>query len=141
MAYKGWKELERRHAKRLGGKRLWRPDFGESMPDGETDRETWDCKYSIHNVRLLTWFAECEKKYREFTGSRNFHMVFYSKTQSKLGDIVAVRASRFAQLLEKEALLDSHVAAFMSVTGQEWDSPELVAARQRAARPYPEPPK
>lgn len=114
--YKGWKALERRHAKRVGGIRLWRPDFGESMPDGESERETWDAKYSVNKVALLSIFAVCEKKYRDFTGSRNFHMVFYSKTQSALGDIVACTAARYAELLEKEALLDSHVAAFISVT-------------------------
>lgn len=113
-AYKGWKELERRHAKRMKGKRLWRPDFGESMPDGENERETWDAKYSVRPVKLLSLFVECETKYREFTGSRNFHMVFYGSLTSKLGDIVACRASRYAELLEKEALLDSHVAALMS---------------------------
>lgn len=113
--YKGWKELERRHAKRMSGKRLWRPDYGDSIPDGENEVETWDAKYSIHPVALLTIFDVCERKYREFTDGRNFHMVFYSKSKSKLGDIVACTAARYAELLAKEELLDSQIAAFISV--------------------------
>jgi len=117
MAYQGWKELERRHAKRMGGKRLWRPDFGESMPDGENERETWDAKYTIHNFAIVSLFEKCEAKYRAFTGQRNFHLVLFAKKRRCVGDLVVVRADRYAELCEKEALLDSQVEAFKSVTG------------------------
>jgi hypothetical protein len=119
MGYSGWKELERRHAKRVGGIRIWRQDYGESKPDGESDVETWDCKYSINAVRLLTWFQECEAKYREYTGQRNFHMVFYGKKTRHLGDIVAVRADRFAELLEYEKRCKDFRDAFVSTVGTE----------------------
>ncbi len=117
--YSGWKELERRHAKRVCGKRLWRPDYSESVPDGESGFETWDCKYSINPVALLTLFEKCESKYREYTGKRNFHMVFYGKKTRHLGDIVAVRADRYAELLEYEQRCADFRDAFVSTTATE----------------------
>lgn len=99
-----WKALERRHAKRLGGKRLWRPDFGESMPDGENDAETWDAKcYARFSVIGL--FVAAEKKYRKFTGDRSFHLVLFDRSRRGAGDFVLVRAARYADLLASEQRL------------------------------------
>lgn len=98
MSYTPWKELERRHAKRMGGVRLWRPDYSDSQPDGMTDTDTWDAKafavFSIHTI-----FAECEKKYRTFTGDRRFHLVLYSRRHPKVGDLVVLRAEDYAALV------------------------------------------
>lgn len=115
-SYKGWKELERRHAKLMNGVRLWRPDFGESAPDGESDRETWDAKYTVGNFWATTTYERCERKYREFTGDRNFHLVLFAGAKKRVGDLVVCTSKRYAELLEKEALLDSHLAAFTSMT-------------------------
>jgi hypothetical protein len=99
MSYTPWKELERRHAKRMGGTRLWRPDFSESKPDGETSADTWDAKvrvaFEIHKM-----FCECEKKYRKFTGDRRFHLVMFSRRHPKVGDLVVLRADDYAALVE-----------------------------------------
>lgn len=99
MSYTPWKELERRHAKRMGGVRLWRPDYSDSQPDGETNVDTWDAKartvFSIH-----TTFAVCEKKYREFTGDRRFHLVLFSRRHPKVGDLVVLRADDYAALVK-----------------------------------------
>ena len=45
---------------------------------------------------------------------RAIHLVLYAKKTSALGDLVVCRAARYAELLEKEELLDSHVEAFTS---------------------------
>lgn len=96
-----WKNLERRHAKRMGGTRLWRPDFGESMPDGETERDTWDSKcYARFSVIGL--FVECEKKYREFTGDRRFHLCLFDRSRPRAGDFVLLRADDFAELVANQ---------------------------------------
>lgn len=114
--YKGWKELERRHAKRMGGVRLWRPDFGDSAPDGESEQEVWDCKYTIHSFAIATLYAKCEAKYLKYANGRGFHLAIYAKATRSLGDLVVCRAERYKVLLEKEKLLDDHVAAFISTT-------------------------
>jgi len=99
MSYEPWKELERRHAKRMGGTRLWRPDYGDSQPDGETDLDTWDAKSRV-SYSLHTTFQTCEKKYREFTGHRRFHLVLFSRQHPKVGDLVVLRAEDYAALVE-----------------------------------------
>jgi len=106
MTYTPWKALERRHAKRMGGVRLWRPDFSDSQPDGETDDDTWDAKartvFAIH-----TTFYECEKKYREFTKDRRFHLVLYSRRHHHVGDLVVVRADDYAALVRASRINDA----------------------------------
>ena len=98
MSYSAWKQLERRHAKRMEGERLWRPDFGDSIPDGESDTDTWDTKaYAKFSVVAL--YRECEKKYRDFTGSRRFHLVLFDRRFPKLGDLVLLPADEFADLV------------------------------------------
>ena len=98
MSYSPWKTLERRHAKRMGGVRLWRPDYSDSTPDGETDLDTWDAKsravFEIHTI-----FAVCEKKYRQFTRDRRFHLVLFSRRHPKVGDLVVLRAEDYAALV------------------------------------------
>lgn len=102
-----WKDLERRHAKRMKGVRLWRPDFSDSQPDGESTLEAWDTKaYAAFSVVAL--FIECEKKYREFTGKRNFHLCLFSRRHPRAGDFVLVRAARYARLVEIEQLWLGH---------------------------------
>lgn len=93
--YAPWKALERRHAKRMRGRRLWRPDYSDSQPDGETGRETWDTKaYAAFSVVAL--FVECELKYRAFTGDRRFHLCLFSRRHPRAGDFVLVKAQDYA---------------------------------------------
>lgn len=90
-----WKDLERRFAKLMKGKRLWRPDFSESIPDGESDTHTWDVKcYARHAV--VSMFVENERKYRGYTGSRRFVLGLFSRDRRGAGDFVVVRASHYA---------------------------------------------
>lgn len=99
-----WKALERRHAKRVpGGKRLWRPDFGESMPDGESPTDAWDAK-CFKRFSVVELFVSCERKYRDFTGSRRFHLVLFSRDHPRSGDFVVCRAKDYAHLLDVEQL-------------------------------------
>lgn len=109
-SYEPWKALERRHAKRMDGERLWRPDFSDSQPDGQTDLDVWDAK-AYGAFRVHTIFSECEKKYREFTGKRRFHLVLFSRKHPRLGDLVVVHADRYAELVAKERLADGIVDA------------------------------
>lgn len=79
----------------MKGKRLWRPDFGDSIPDGESATETWDAKaYARHSV--VSMFLEADAKYRAFTGSRRFHLVLFSRDRPKSGDFVVLRADDYA---------------------------------------------
>jgi len=99
-----WKDLERRHAKRMRGERLWRPDFGDSMPDGQSDTDTWDAKcYARHAAVSL--FVTAEKKYRTFTRGRRFHLVLFSRDRKAAGDFVLLRAADYADLLACERRL------------------------------------
>lgn len=100
-AYAPWKALERRHAKRMGGERLWRPDFSDSQPDGQTDQHTWDTK-AYASFSVIKLFVECEKKYREFTGSRRFHLCLFSRRHPKAGDFVLIPADYFAELVANQ---------------------------------------
>lgn len=116
MSYAPWKALERRHAKRMKGERLWRPDFGESAPDGQTDKDVWDCKaYQRHSA--ITLFVEAERKYRKWAGGRRFHLCLFARENRGAGDFVVLRAKDFEQLLAKEELLDGFVAEFCEPSG------------------------
>lgn len=110
MSYAPWKALERRHAKRMGGERLWRPDYSDSQPDGQSDTDTWDAK-AYATFRVHSIFQECERKYREFTGSRRFHLVLFSRKHPRVGDLVVLRADDYAVLVEKANLADGMLAA------------------------------
>jgi hypothetical protein len=95
-----WKQTERRVAKALGGKRLWRPDYGDSQPDGENDLEVWDTKcYRRHAA--VTLFLECEAKYRTFAAGRRFLLVLFSRERNRQGDFVLLRMSDYLNLKRK----------------------------------------
>ena len=96
--YSAWKTFERRFAKLMGGVRLWRPDYSESIPDGENDRQTWDCKaYQRHAA--VTMYVENEKKYRKYTGpDRTFVLALFAREHSKAGDFVLVPAKHYLAL-------------------------------------------
>ena len=101
-----WKQLERRTAANLGGTRLWRPDFSDSIPDGESDLQTWDCKaYQAH--KAVSMYVEAEFKYRRFTGARRFIMVLFARQQSRQGDFVVLRMRDYILLLQKAGELDA----------------------------------
>lgn len=100
MTYSPWKALERRHAKRMGGTRLWRPDYGDSAPDGETEYDVWDAK-AYTTFRIHTIFWECWQKYKEFAGERRFHLVLYARNQKQVGDLVVLRADEYADLVRR----------------------------------------
>ena len=100
-ASKPWKALERRHAKRMGGQRLWRPDFGESAPDGESDTDVWDTK-CYQRFSVIEMFRECEAKYRKFADGRRFHLCLFSRDHPRAGDFVLQRADVYAEL-ERDA--------------------------------------
>lgn len=111
MTYKPWKEFERRHAKRMSGVRLWRPDFGESAPDGESDTDVWDCK-ALSKQAVVTLFVTCEKKYREYAGNRTFHLCLFDPTRPKAGDLVVVPADHYAELVAAAEVGRGLVEAF-----------------------------
>ena len=95
-----WKKLERRCRTIFGGVRLWRPDFGDSQPDGESAHWTWDSKcYERHAV--VSNYVECELKYRAFTKARSFALVLFSRDRPRAGDFVLVKAKDFERLLRK----------------------------------------
>lgn len=97
-----WKALERRHAKRMpGGVRLWRPDFGEELPDGESPTDVWDAK-CYKRFSVVEMFVRCEKKYRAFADGREFHLVLFSREHPRAGDFVLIRAQHYADLLARE---------------------------------------
>lgn len=130
--YKPWKAFERRHAKRLLGQRLWRPDFSDSQPDGENEKETWDTK-AWSRQRIVAVFEECERKYREFTGGRNFHLGLFDPTRRSVGDLVVCRASRYAELLDKERMVDGILEALL-----EFDSDKTCYCAETSSRNCPE---
>ena len=100
MAYEPWKELERRTAKLLGGTRLWRPDFSDSIPDGESETHTWDCK-AYASIAVIAWYVKALAKYRAFNGDRNFVLVLFSRKHRGAGDFVLVPGKRYRELLQK----------------------------------------
>lgn len=95
---KPWKALERRHARRMRGARIWRQDFGEVKPDGASQDEAWDCKcYARFSV--VEMFVRAEKKYRTFTGDRRFHLCLFSREHPRAGDFVLLRAADYVELV------------------------------------------
>lgn len=95
-----WKNMERRVAKALGGVRLWRPDFGDSIPDGESVFEAWDTKcYQRHAA--VTLYVEAEKKYRAYTGTRRFLLVLFSRERRGSGDFVLMKMDDYLTLRTK----------------------------------------
>jgi hypothetical protein len=95
-----WKALERRHAKRMpGGVRLWRPDYGDVAPDGESDTDVWDAK-CYQRFSIVEKFVRAERKYRSFADGRRFHLVLFSRDHPRAGDFVVVRADDYAKLVE-----------------------------------------
>lgn len=94
----------------MHGERLWRPDFGDSQPDGQSLVEVWDCK-ALSRQRVVTLFKECEQKYRAYTGSRSFHLALFDPTQRAVGDLVVSTGERYAELLAKEELADGILGA------------------------------
>lgn len=102
---KPWKSLERRTAKLLKGERLWRQDFSEVAPDGQSVTDTWDCK-CYQRFSVIEMYVKAEKKYRAYTGSRRFVLVLFSREHPRAGDFVLGPAKRYAELLEKERKLD-----------------------------------
>lgn len=104
MASAYWKDLERRHAKRFfDGKRILRgADFSQEAPDGESHSDCWDAKCR-QSFAVLTTFRDSEKKYREYTGERRFHVVLHE--YAKEGDFVLIRADAYADLVRSEGKL------------------------------------
>lgn len=100
MSYTPWKALERRHAKRMGGVRLWRPDFSESIPDGESETETWDTK-AYKSFSVITLFVEAERKYREYANGRRFHLCLFARDKPRAGDFVLLHADDYEDLKRK----------------------------------------
>ena len=96
---KPWKALERRFAKLMGGERLWRPDFSEELPDGQSDTDVWDAK-CYKRFSVVEMFVRCELKYRKFTGDRRFVLVLFSRAHPRAGDFVLVPAKRYAELVQ-----------------------------------------
>ena len=95
-----WKELERRTAKKLRGVRLWRPDFSDSQPDGESEEFIWDAKcYQRHAV--ISLWVEAWKKYAGFANGRPLLLVLFARERKGAGDFVVLRMSDFLDLLEK----------------------------------------
>jgi len=95
---KPWKSFERRHAKRLGTSRIWRQDFGEVAPDGETETDIWDCK-CYQRFSVVEMFVKRERDYREFGRGRRFHLALFSREHPRAGDFVLIQADYFTELL------------------------------------------
>jgi hypothetical protein len=94
-----WKDLERRTARRFGGKRLWRArDFSESIPDVETLTDVYDTKYTQGTFGSITLFKEAQKKYKDYVGDRRFCLVLHD---SRPGDYVLLKAEDYASLLRE----------------------------------------
>jgi len=104
-----WKDLERRHAKRMGGERIWRQDFSEIKPDGESLTDIWDCK-CYQRFSIISLFKASEAKYRRYADGRRFHLCLFSREHRGAGDFVVLKASDYEILLAKERLLDRKLA-------------------------------
>jgi hypothetical protein len=98
----------------MGGERLWRPDFSDSQPDGQSVTDVWDAK-AYATFRVHTIFAECEKKYREFTGGRRFHLVLFSRKHPRVGDLVVLHADAYAELVAAAEVGRGLVNAFQEM--------------------------
>lgn len=90
-----WKDLERRAARLFNGTRIWRQDFSEVAPDGESDSLTWDCK-CYQRFSVIEKFVVAEKKYRAYTRGRRFVMVLFSREHPRAGDFVLLKAKDYA---------------------------------------------
>lgn len=94
-----WKDLERRTAKKLKGVRLWRPDFSDSQPDGESERFVWDTKcYQRHSV--ISLWLQAWKKYAGFAKDRPLLLVLFAREHRGAGDFVVLRMQDFLDILE-----------------------------------------
>lgn len=60
-----WKRLERQAAQALGGKRIIRADFGQSLPDVDHNLFSIECKLRAKLPRLLRLGLEQAEKYDE----------------------------------------------------------------------------
>jgi hypothetical protein len=92
--------MERRVAKLLGGVRLWRPDYGDSQPDGENEREVWDTKCYQRHAAVSQYLA-CEEKYRTFANGRRFLLILFSRDRHRQGDFVLLRINDYINLKRK----------------------------------------
>ena len=95
-----WKALERRAAKKLGGVRLWRPDFSDSQPDGESDEFVWDAK-CYQRFSIITLWLEAWRKYARFAKGRPLLLVLYSREHRGAGDFVLLRMEDFISILKE----------------------------------------
>jgi hypothetical protein len=84
----------------MGGERLWRPDFGDVAPDGQTEADVWDAK-CYQRFSVVELFVKAEAKYREWAGDRRFHLVLFSREHPKAGDFVLIRAADYRDLVER----------------------------------------
>lgn len=82
----------------MGGTRIWRQDFGEVAPDGETSTDVWDTK-CFARFSVVELFVRCERKYREFAQGRRFHLCLFSRDHPRAGDFVLLRANDFEELV------------------------------------------
>lgn len=96
-----WKALERRAAKKLGGVRLWRPDFSDSQPDGESETLVWDAKCYRRHAALSLWM-EAWLKYRAYAKGRPLILVLFAREHPQLGDFVLIRLDDFIKLTKGE---------------------------------------
>lgn len=95
-----WKDLERRAAKKLGGVRLWRPDFSDSEPDGESDEFIWDAKcYKRHAV--ISLWREAWRKYQGHAKGRPLLLVLFAREHPRAGDFVLLRLQDFLDILKE----------------------------------------
>lgn len=96
-----WKQLERRAAKKLRGVRLWRPDFSDSQPDGESERFVWDAKcYQRHSV--ITLWLEAWRKYASYANGRPLLLVLFAREKRGAGDFVVLRMEDFLKIANLE---------------------------------------
>lgn len=115
-----WKTAERRFAKLLGGQRLWRPDFGEELPDGFNETDVWDVKYRASH-RAVELYVEAEKKYREYTGPRRFILGLFSAKHGRHGDFVLSRGEDYARLVRMEKLLAEVHTIYGEAHSEVWE--------------------
>ena len=101
-----WKQLERRTARNLGGTRLWRPDWAESKPDGESETHTWDAK-CYASFAVISKFVYAEKLYRKYNAGRRFILVLFARNHVAQGDFVLLRMRDYRDLLVKAGELDA----------------------------------
>ena len=80
---------------------MWRPDYGDSAPDGQSETDVWDCKaYQTHAA--ISHYVNAFNKYKEWAGDRRFHLALFSVTRRGAGDFVLLKADDFQDLLDKE---------------------------------------